>query len=303
MLKNKKPKLIIVAGPTASGKTALAIEIAKKYNGEVVSADSRQVYRGLDIGTGKATRREMAGIPHHLLDVASVRRQFSVAEYKRLADQAITDILSRGKMPILCGGTGFYIDAVVHGVILPEVPPDSALRTRLAQKTPAELLVMLQKLDPRRAKTIEQKNPRRLIRAIEISRVLGRVPAAKKQAHFDTLWIGTHIPEKELHERIYTRLYARIKQGMLMEVKRLHARGLLSWKRAEELGLEYRFISRHLRGTISREEMLSEIELEIRRYAKRQYAWFKRNDAIRWLHPRTDEKKILALVRNFLRIS
>jgi len=174
MLKKKsKPKIIVIAGPTASGKTSFSVQLAKKFNGEVVSADSRQVYRKLDIGTEKVTKREMRGVPHHLMDVASPRRAFSVTRYKQLAEKAVESILKRGKMPIIAGGTGLYIDSVVYDRTYPEVKPNIPLRKSLEKKTEQELYAMLKKLDSRRAKDVDPKNKRRLVRAIEIAKQLG----------------------------------------------------------------------------------------------------------------------------------
>ncbi len=164
-------KLLVICGPTATGKTALAVKLAKSVfggNSELFSADSRQVYRGLDIGTGKITQKEMKGIPHYLLDIASPKRHFTVVQYRKLALAAIKKILKKNKIPILCGGTGFYIQSVVDGIVIPQVAPDWKLRKRLEKKSVKQLFKILKKLDPRRAKTIEKQNPRRLIRAIEI---------------------------------------------------------------------------------------------------------------------------------------
>jgi tRNA dimethylallyltransferase len=282
-----KRKIIVVLGPTASptasGKSDMAVQLAKKFGGEVVSADSRQVYIGLDIGTGKVTKREMAGVSHYLLDVASAKRKFSVAEYKKRAEKVIDDILKRGKVPIVCGGTGFYIQAVVDDIIFPEVPPDEQLRTKLTKKTTDDLFKILKKKDPRRAKEIDSKNPHRLIRAIEIATHLGYVPhlAVEPPSKYEVLEIGIKTDDKVLKKRIYDRLIARLRVGMLAEVKHLHERGL-SWKRMEELGLEYRFLSRYLRGKITKEELLEQLNTAIWQYSRRQKTWFKRDKRIKW---------------------
>ncbi|MBI4121292.1 MAG: tRNA (adenosine(37)-N6)-dimethylallyltransferase MiaA [Parcubacteria group bacterium] len=278
----KKPKIIVILGPTATGKSNLAVRLAKKFGGEIVSADSRQVYKGLDIGTGKVTKKEMAGVPHHLLDVASPKRQFTAAQFKEKAGRAIQDVLHRGKVPILVGGTGFYIDTVLGTVSFPEVPPDTALRRELETKPIEELLKKLEALDPERAETIERANPRRIIRAIEIARALGKVPRlTKRNEHYDAFKIGLTLPDKELKERIAIRLFTRIRDGMIAEAKRLHAKGL-SWKRMRELGLEYRFLADHLTGSLNREEFEEGLRSAIWHYAKRQMRWFKRDDAIQW---------------------
>ncbi len=298
---NRKPKIITVVGPTASGKSDLAVILAKEFTGEVISADSRQVYRDMDIGTGKITVREMRGIPHHMLDIASPKHIYSVAEYKTAADNCIADILKRGKVPILCGGTGFYIDAVTQGLILPEVKPDYDLRKKLSLLSTEKLFAMLHKLDPRRASEIDAKNPPRLIRAIEIAKTLGSVPLMKKDAPYETLFIGIDVPNEILRERIHNRLKKRVAMGMVEEAKELHKKGL-SWKRMEEIGLEYRYLSRFIRGKLAKSEMLDQLEVEIMNYAKRQYTWFRRNKKIHWISL-NDRKSPEELVRIFLNSS
>lgn len=277
-----KPKIIVIVGPTASGKSDLAVKIAKEKNGEVISADSRQVYKGLDIGSGKITKREMRGVPHFLLDVANPKKVFTVADFKKLGQKAIDDILSRGKTPIIVGGTGFYIDALVYDMDIPEVPPNKILREKLEKKSLEQLFTQLQKLDPERADEIDSKNKVRLVRAIEIVKALGKVPKTKKKKQFDVEWIGIDWPDEILKERIHTRLLKRICGGMIKEAENLHAQGL-SYKRMESLGLEYRYMARFLKGEISREEMIAELEIKIRQYAKRQRTWFKRNKDIKWV--------------------
>ncbi len=249
-----------------------------------MSADSRQVYRGLDIGSGKIRKREMNGIPHHMLSVANPKRQFSVAQYKKLADRTIGGIVKRGKVPILCGGTGFYIDAVAKNRETPDVPPNPALRKKLAGKSAKELYMMLKKLDSVRAKTIEKENPRRLVRAIEIAKALGKVPEVKRgEKKYDVLYIGLTPDEKTLRKNIHDRLLARMKKGLVAEVRNLHEKHGVSWGRLEELGLEYRYIALYLQKKLVKEEMLREIETKSRQYARRQMVWFKRNKEVRWL--------------------
>jgi len=294
------PKIIAVVGPTASGKTALAVEIARAIGGEVISCDSRQVYRGLDIGSGKVTKKETRGIPHHLIDVASPTRAFSVARYERLALCAARDIARRGKVPILCGGTGQYADALLLGANFPNVPPNKTLRRELSAFSTEDLFSRLESLDPERAESIDRKNRPRLERAIEIATALGAVPKTPpRAARFDTLWIGTLLPKPELHGKIERRLDGRLKAGMLAEAKRLRADGL-SWKRFDALGLEYRALGRHLRGELSRREMHDGLLADIRKYAKRQMTWFRRNTSIVWLHP-SKAGETLALAKEFLK--
>lgn len=291
-------KLIVILGPTASGKTDLSIKLAKKFNGEVVSADSRQVYKGMDIGTGKVTKKEMQGIPHHLLDVVSPNTRFDVAKYRKKAIKAIKDIQKRNKLPFLVGGTGFYIQAIVDGLIFPKVKPDWKLRKELEKKSNSELFKMLKKLDPQRAKNIEKDNPRRLVRAIEIVlKTKQSVPKLKKQPiDSDILILGVKRNKKELGSLINKRLLERLRQGMIAEVKKLHESGV-SWKRLEEFGLEYRYIALHLQNKIRKEEMIERIQKESEHYAKRQTTWFKKDPRIHWIrNPREAEK----LAKNIL---
>lgn len=276
-------RLIVVLGPTASGKSDLAVEIAKKIGGEVISADSRQVYRGMDLGTGKITKKEMRGIPHHLLDVVSPNTDFSAEKYKAKALRAMKDIWRRKKIPVLCGGTGFYIDAVVSGAEFPKVPPNKALREKLSKKSAEELFQELRKLDPQRAKGIDKKNKARLVRAIEIAKKLGKVPSlTTNPIEAEIAYIGIKKPREELRRRIALRLEKRIRQGMLKEMERLHASGV-SWKRMESFGLEYRWGARYLQRKASKEEFRENLLRDINRYAKRQMTWFKKNKEIKWI--------------------
>jgi tRNA dimethylallyltransferase len=296
---NIKPKIIIVSGPTASGKSDLAVQIAKKYKGEIISADSRQVYKDLNIGTGKITKKEMFDIKHHLLDIENPKNKFTAENFRELGEKAIEKIIEDKKIPIICGGTGFYIEALISRENFPNVPPNEKLRKELEKKSLDELLKILETLDKRRFENIDKQNKRRIIRAIEIAKVLGKVPETNlNDSKYEALWIGTTWPDEILKERIHTRLLKRLKMGMLNEAKKLHTKGL-SWKRMEELGLEYRYMARHLQGEISKEEMISELEKEIWHYAKRQMTWFKRNQKINWFKP-TEIKKINDLVKKFL---
>ena len=297
-----KPKILVILGPTATGKSDLAVRLGRKYNGEIISADSRQVYKSLDIGTGKITKKEMMGIPHHMLDVISPKKVFSVSLWKRIAEEKIQDILSRNKLPIICGGTGLYIQSVVDGVVFPEVPPDFVFRKKLEKKSVQELFTMLKKLDPRRAGEIEKENPVRLIRAIEIAIYLGNVPKmTKEKSPYDTLQIGLTLPEKDLKQRIHTRLISRMKKGMAREAQNLHASGL-SWKRMRELGLEYRYLADFLQKRIFKQELNGLMERGIWDYVKRQMTWFKRDRQIKW-HSPSDIRKITKEVAKFLGLS
>jgi tRNA dimethylallyltransferase len=296
---SKNKKIIAVVGPTATGKSDLAVRLARSFNGEIVSADSRQVYRGLTIGSGKITPREMRGVPHHMLDVADPKRTYTAAQYQKKALKEIGSIFKRDKTPILCGGTGFYIQAIIDGVVFPAVKPDLKLRALLAKKSAGELAVQLKKLDIERWRTIDRNNPRRLIRAIEVATVLGSVPRIKSNAPFDPLLIGLVLDPKKLRKKIRARLIARMKSGMTAEAKCLHEDGL-SYKRMHDLGLEYRYLALYLQKKISKEEMIECLTSEIGHYAKRQMTWFKRDKRITWFEP-DEYKKIENEVKNYLK--
>ena len=284
-------KLIVILGPTASGKTDLSIKLAKKFNGEIISADSRQVYKRMDIGTNKITKKEMQGVPHYLLDVASPKRRFTVAQYQKLALKAIEIIYKKNKIPFLVGGTGFYIQAVVDGIVIPRVKPDWKLRKKLEKKNTKELFLMLKKLDPNRTKNIDKNNPRRLIRALEIVKELGTVPPLSLSGpRFELLMIG--VKKENLEERIKKRLLKRLKIGMVAEVNNLR-KSCLSWKRLEEFGLEYRYIAQYLQKKINYEEMIEKIQKESEHFAKRQMTWFKREKRIKWVKTSQEAEKLV----------
>ena len=313
---SKDNKIIVILGQTSTGKSDFAVEIAKNIKGEIISADSRQVYKGMNLGTGKITKKEMQEIPHYLLDVASPSKVFTVNDFKKIADKKIKEIFKKNKTPILCGGTGFYIDTVINGTVFPDVKPDHILRTKLEKKTKEKLFEMLEKLDPERSKNIDKNNKVRLIRAIEISKALGKVPKLetlknqdanadhqhKFDFNFNTLKIGLMIPDELLKEKINIRLLARIKKGMLKEMQNLHKAGL-SWKRMEALGLEYRYGAMYLQGKINKDEMLEKINTETWHYAKRQKTWFKRDISTIWIDPRknSDKNKVLKRIKEFLK--
>lgn len=304
-------KLIVIVGPTSSGKSELAVKLARRFNGEIISADSRQVYLGMDIGTGKVAGawKKNHGrkvyfykdIPHFCIDFLSPKKTFSAGLFQNLAQKNIANIFSRGKLPIICGGTGHWIDAVVFGQDLPAVNPNPALRRQLEVKTSAELFAQLKKLDPKRAKHIDRFNKRRLIRALEIVLITGHpVPQPKpKTAKYTVLWLGLKWPQTTLYRRIDQRLKARLRQGMIKEVKQLHRRGL-TWKKLDAFGLEYRFISRYLRGRLNLNEMLTQLAYAIKHYSKRQMTWWKKNRQIRWIRT---YREAVSIVNNFLKNS
>ncbi len=341
MTKINLAKVIVIVGPTASGKSDLGIKVARKFNGEIISADSRQVYRGMDIGTGKVSKDKIKklritnyalktntqsvirnkpirqyyseGIRHHLIDIANPKTQFTADDFKKLGQKAINDILSREKIPIIVGGTGFYIDVLLSRMSVAGVPPNLKLRKRFDKLSAEHLFKMLKKLDPQRAKTIDPKNKRRLVRALEIILTTGEpVPffakASKSKPKYSIFWLG--LRPNNLEKRIKSRLDKRLRQGMVREVKNLHRQGV-SWKRLDDFGLEYRWISRWLRKSrkqrtqksFSNSQELENLLRDIIRYSKRQMTWFKRNKEINWLAPSKVEevrKESEKLLQSFL---
>ena len=276
--------LIVILGPTASGKSALAVQLAKKFKGEVISADSRQVYKGLNIGSGKITKKEMGGIPHHLLNIASPKRKFTVSQYAKFALKAIASVQKKDRIPFLVGGSPLYIYAVVDGWVIPEVKPNAKLRKQLEKLTAEQLLKKLQKLDPERAKTIEQKNPRRLIRALEIV-MTTKKPVPSFQRHplsYPMLFLGVKKSPPVLKQSIQKRFFSMLRRGFLNEIKDLRKQGL-SWKRIEDFGLEYREGSQYLQGKISQQEMIEKTIKATEDFARRQMTWFKKDRRIRWV--------------------
>jgi tRNA dimethylallyltransferase len=293
-----KQRVIAILGPTSSGKSALAVEIAKEFGGEIISADARQVYRGLNIGTGKITHPEMHSISHHLLDVADPKRIFTAHDFIQQGQGALLEISKRGNIPVVCGGSGFYIDALLGRIVLADVAANPKLRAVLEKKTTAQLFALLKKQDPRRAKAIDPHNKRRLVRALEIAVQLGKNPRPTKRKQYEMLWIGLQPTSAELRERINKRLSVRLKHGMIAEAKRLHARGL-SYKRMEELGLEYRSLARFLQCKITRAELEIELQHAIWQYAKRQITYWRRNTEINWFDPK-DISGVQRAVATFL---
>jgi len=286
-------KIIVILGPTASGKSELAAKLAKRFGGEIISADSRQIYRGMDIGTGKITKKEMRGAPHHLLDVASPKRIFTVVQYRKLALKIIEKVFRKERIPIICGGTGFYIQAVIDGIIIPEVKPDSLLRIRLNGLSEEELFKRLKKLDPRRAKTIDKNNRRRLIRALEIViKTKEPVPSLKKKPlPCPVLMIGVR---KKTESRITKRVDKIFKRGLEKEVKSLAKK--YGWVPALQT-IGYQEWKDYFEGKTDRKEVKDLIVLHTRQYAKRQMTWWKSDKRIHWIKKQPQAEK---LVEKFL---
>lgn len=319
-----KNKLIVILGPTAGGKTRLAVKLASIFNGEIISADSRQVYKGMDIGTGKdlldyeiIKKGKKIKMPFHLIDVVSPKTRFSLAKYQKLAYKAIDDINSRGKTPFLVGGTGLYIQAVVDGFILPHAKPAEKLRKSLEKWSIDRLFRKLEKMDSKLAQKIDKGNKRRMIRYIEIMNQTGQTISHLWNEHqgeskFHCLLLGI-LPKGSvksvetqnlelskiralLNKKIDERVDKRLREGMIEEVAQLHNEGL-SWKKLESFGLEYKFIERYLQRKLECNEMVELLKIAIHQFAKRQMTWFKRDKRIKWVSSFREAKKE---IRNLL---
>ena len=296
-------KAVAIVGTNASGKSALGVAVALRFSGEIISADSRQVYRGLDIGTGKLTRDEMQGIRHHLIDVMDLGRRYSVADFQKSAYTLIDEITARGNLPIIVGGTGLYVRSVVDGYQLTRARPDLALRDRLERLSNDELHGLLNDLAPDAAKTIDPRNRRRIIRAVEIREQGFTFNTSHVNApQYKFCQLGLTWPRDVLRERIKSRLRKRLDEGMVQEVRNLLSEGV-SFEKLEALGLEYRFIARFLQGEYSdEEELFEELSRAIYRFAIRQLAWFRRDKSISWLDHSTDYKEqAFELIDGFIR--
>ena len=288
---NARPhsKLVVVLGTNASGKSELGIRLANCFGGEIVSADSRQVYRGLDLGSGKVTPQQAGTVPHHLIDVAEVADYYSLAQYQQAAYHAIDAITAAGKLPLLVGGTGLYVSAIVEGYELVDVPPNEPLRAELENLPLAGLVERLEKADPEAASRIDRKNSRRIIRAIEIAAAGFAHSAGRKSSpRYDCLQLGLSWPKEILEKRIEKRLQDRLAGGMIDEVAGLRRQGV-SDLRLDKLGLEYRYITRYLRGELGTlDELRLQLGIAIRQFAREQITWFKRDRRIIWLDPTKD---------------
>ena len=297
-----KSKILVILGPTASGKTKLAIKLALKFNGEIVSADSRQVYRGMDVGTGKDLEEYI--VPYHLIDVASPKIRFDLAKYQKMAFKAIDDILKRGKLPILAGGSGLYLQAVVDNYKLSDVKKNLELRKKLEKLAVVELFSKIKELAPKMAAKLNQSdknNKRRLIRYLEILGQDKNFKNCQGQKKYQALLVGVKFGQDILKQRIFKRLLERLKeQNMIGEVENLHSQGL-SWKKMEDFGLEYKFIALYLQKKLTYDELVEKLNIAIYQFAKRQLTWFKRWEKqgakISWLK---NSKKIAKLAEEFL---
>lgn len=287
------PKILVIVGPTASGKTRMAVELAQRHNGEVISADSMQIYRTMDIGTAKPTQEEMGGIPHHMIDVADPEEDFSVARYVEMAARCVDDVLARGKLPIVAGGTGLYIDSLLSGRTFAPFSPDSALRGELEQemadKGGAAMLEELAKVDPEAAQRLHPNDHKRIIRALEVYRSTGKTITQHNREtqaippRYDALTIGLAFQDRQaMWRRIDQRVDEMVAAGLEDEVRRLLTSGI-SPKCTAMQAIGYKEFTQALSGEMTWKEAAEVVKLRSRQYAKRQLTWFGRNPNTRWV--------------------
>ena len=295
-------KLIVVVGPTASGKSALAIKIAKKFNGEIVSADSRQIYRGMDIGTAKPSKKEMTTVPHYLINIKNPDENYTVAEYKKDAIKTIKKVIIKDHLPILVGGTGLYVRAIIDNLKIPTVKPDLKLRQNLELRIRnyglKSVYDELIKLDPEAAYIVDPSNPRRIIRALEIALKTKKPFSVQRRVEkplFDFLEIGLNIPQEELNRRINKRVDLMIKNGLIKEVNNLIKKYEIKLQSFDAIG--YREIIEYINKKIPINDVINLIKKNTRSYAKRQMTWFKKDKRINWIR---NEKETEKLIKKFL---
>lgn len=302
MLKTFLPRIIAIVGPTASGKTALGITLAKTVGGEIVSADSRQIYRGMDIGTAKPTVAERHAVPHHLIDIRNPDEEYTVAEYQRDAIVAVDDILARNKIPFLVGGTGLYVRAIVENLAIPNIPANPKLRAEIEQTVARNGLEAtfkkLIELDPEAAYVVDPKNPRRVTRALEVALATGipfTAQRSKRTPRYDALTLCLNSPPEILHRRIDRRVDAMMRDGLVGEVKTLIRKYGRTPVAFDAIG--YREIIDYVAGTLSLEEAVATIKINSWHYAKRQITWFKKDRSAHWVD---DPDEAYSLVKLFL---
>ena len=302
-----KPKVIVIGGPTASGKTSLSIELAKKINGEIISSDSMQIYKDMTIGTAKPTVEEMDGIPHHLLDFVSPDERYSVADFKRDAESAIEEILSKKKNPIVVGGTGLYIDSLVYGIEYPDIELDDEYRKKLMQEADTEeglinLYNKAKKIDPEAIRKISPNDKKRITRILEVYNATGKTKTELEKisringVKYDYKVFAINMDREKLYDRINLRVDIMLEQGLIDEVENL-VKKYSKFPTAMQ-GLGYKEVVEFLNKEISKEEMIDKIKQESRRYAKRQLTWFRKNKEIIWLDGLADRQKNIDLIIN-----
>lgn len=296
----RKPKVIVICGPTASGKTALSIELAKKIDGEIISSDSMQIYTDMNIGTAKPTIEEMQGIKHYMLDFVKPDERYSVADFKKDAEKAIEEVLKKGKTPIVVGGTGLYVDSLIYGIEYQNIEFDEEYRTELENRVINEGLETLyeeaRKVDSHAMEKISKNDKKRILRVLEIYKATGKtkteqeIESRKNGVKYDYKVFAINMDREKLYERINKRVDIMIEQGLVEEVKKLLAK-YESFPTAMQ-GLGYKEVVEYLQNKITREEMIEKIKMETRRYAKRQLTWFRKNKQTIWIEPQ-DLQKIL----------
>jgi tRNA dimethylallyltransferase len=307
-----KKKAIVIIGPTSSGKTALAVKLALEFKAEIVSADSRQVYKGMDIGTGKdlseynvKTKTGIKKIPYHLIDVCSPKENFNLSKYLKLANKALEDISEQGNLPLIVGGTGLYVQALVDNYQISKVKENKELRLRLEGQELKSIQVLFKREYPvfyNKLNNSDKNNKRRLIRYLEILKDKGALNKKSSHPKFDFLVLKIEVDRKELKQRIRKRIVKRIEEeGMIEEVSRLHKEGL-SWEKLENFGLEYKFISKYLQNKLTYNQMIEDLYTASSRFAKRQSAWFRRwQRQGREIYEVKDYKEAKERVNNFIK--
>ena len=300
-----KPKVLVIVGPTASGKTALSIECAKKFNGEVISSDSMQIYKDMNIGTAKVTKEEAQGIKHYLVDFVSPSERYSVSDFKKDAEKALEEILEKGKMPIVVGGTGLYVNSLIYGIDYQDMEYDKEYRDELMKKAETEeglksLYEEALKIDPEAMEKISPNDKKRITRVLEIYKQTGLTKTKQeelsraKELKYDYRVFAITMPREELYERINLRVDLMIKDGLIEEVQNLLNK-YDSFPTAMQ-GLGYKEVVEYLDGILTKEEMIDKIKQETRRYAKRQLTWFRRNKEIIWLNKNDGLEKNLEII-------
>lgn len=302
-----KPKVIVICGPTASGKTALSIELAKKINGEIISSDSMQIYKDMDIGTAKPTKQEMQETKHYLLDFVEPDQRYSVAQFKKDAEKAIEEILAKNKVPIIVGGTGLYVDSLIYGIEYQEIELDKKYREELEEKAQKEGLETLyeqaQKIDPQAMEKISANDKKRILRILEIYHSTGKtktqqeIESRKNEVKYDYKVFALNMEREKLYERINKRVDIMIKQGLIQEVENLCSK-YTEFPTAMQ-GLGYKEVVEYLQGKISEQEMIEKIKMETRRYAKRQLTWFRKNKQTIWLDATKGKENVEIILKEY----